>query len=251
MERSTFSKVLAEITDAIVQYILPQWIRFPRTAIEMDRVKTGFIELGFPGAIGAIDCTHIAIVAPPLDNPIRPAVAYYNRKGYYSLNVHAICDANLQILNCNARFPGSTHDSAIWELSPVKEFLENKYLAGRLDSCWLIGDSGYPLQPFLLTPILNAEENSPEGRYNRSHIRARNCIERCFGVLKQRFRCLLKHRVLHYSPVRSANIVYTCATLHNMTINEGIDFEEAQHEANNINLGDNEGTVKTDSGNVD
>ncbi|XP_048516636.1 putative nuclease HARBI1 [Dendroctonus ponderosae] len=50
---------------------------------------------------------------------------------------------------------------------------------------------------------------------------ARNVIERCFGVLKQRFRCLLKHRVLHYSPEKAAKIVLSCAILHNIAIAEG------------------------------
>ncbi|KAJ8914912.1 hypothetical protein NQ315_016066 [Exocentrus adspersus] len=59
---------------------------------------------------------------------------------------------------------------------------------------WLIGDSGYPLQPFLLTPIQNAPEGSPESRFNHAHIRARNCVERCIGLLKMRFTCLLRER---------------------------------------------------------
>ncbi|KYN28489.1 hypothetical protein ALC57_02101 [Trachymyrmex cornetzi] len=35
---------------------------------------------------------------------------------------------------------------------------------------FLLGDSGYPLRPWLLTPIINAEVNSPEERYNRSQM---------------------------------------------------------------------------------
>lgn len=82
----------------------------------------------------------------------------------------------------------------------------------------VLGDSGYPLEPWLLTPIENAANNTPEGRYTLAHARARNCIERCFGSLKQRFRCLLKHRVLHYDPVKAANIIYSCAVLHNFAV---------------------------------
>lgn len=44
----------------------------------------------FPNVCGAIDCTHVAIIAPPVDHPITPAIAYYNRKGYYSINVQAV-----------------------------------------------------------------------------------------------------------------------------------------------------------------
>lgn len=81
-----------------------------------------------------------------------------------------------------------------------------------------VGDSGYPLQPWLLTPVQEAGENSPESRYNSAHIRARNSIEKCFGVLKARFRCLLKHRTLHYDAVKAANIIYACMVFHNIIV---------------------------------
>lgn len=48
----------------------------------------------------------------------------------------------------------------------------------------LIGDSGYSQQPWLMTPILGAEPNSPQSRYNNALKVARSCIESCHGVLK-------------------------------------------------------------------
>lgn len=50
------------------------------------------------------------------------------------------------------------------------------------------GDSGYALRPWLLTPFLNVEANTPEYRFNEVFCRARSTIERCNGVLKMRFR---------------------------------------------------------------
>lgn len=47
-------------------------------------------KFGFPGVIGTIDCTHIAIIAPSIEDPVRPALPYYNRKGFYSLNVQMV-----------------------------------------------------------------------------------------------------------------------------------------------------------------
>ena len=44
----------------------------------------------FPGCTGAIDGTHIAIIAPPTEHPAHPGIAYYNRKGYYSINVQLV-----------------------------------------------------------------------------------------------------------------------------------------------------------------
>ncbi|KAJ3662483.1 hypothetical protein Zmor_006830 [Zophobas morio] len=114
----------------------------------------------------------------------------------------------------NARFPGSTHDSAIWQASHVKAIMENQYIQG--SNLFIIGDSGYPLQPFLLTPFENAPENTPESNYNHHLVRTRNIIEKLNGVLKSRFRCLLKHRVLNYDPIKAGKIIYSCGVLHNI-----------------------------------
>lgn len=47
---------------------------------------------------------------------------------------------------------------------------------------WLLGDSGYPLRPWLMTPFLTPQAGQQE-KYNASHIKTRNCVERAFGVL--------------------------------------------------------------------
>lgn len=47
-------------------------------------------KFNFPGVIGSIDGTHIAIKAPATEDPIRPGLAYYNRKGFYSINVQIV-----------------------------------------------------------------------------------------------------------------------------------------------------------------
>lgn len=99
------------------------------------------------------------------------------------------------------------------------------------------GDSGYPLQPWLLTPVLAAEDNSPESNYNKMHCSMRNVVERLNGVLKQRFRCLLRHRVLHYSPLKAGKIIYACCVLHNMMKNidvHDIELEDAEDNNNEL-----------------
>lgn len=86
----------------------------------------------------------------------------------------------------------------------------------------VIGDSGYSLRPWKMTPILGAAPNSPEALYNEKQMRCRSLVEQCNGLLKMRFRCLLKHRVLHYSPPIVSKIINTCAVLHNMCISQNM-----------------------------
>ncbi|KAL4104418.1 hypothetical protein QTP88_019719 [Uroleucon formosanum] len=53
---------------------------------------------------------------------------------------------------------------------------------GAID-CHLIGDSGYPRSKCLYTPKLNPSI-AVENKYNKSHIKTRNVIERVNEVLK-------------------------------------------------------------------
>lgn len=81
-----------------------------------------------------------------------------------------------------------------------------------------LGDSGYAQQQWLFTPVRNATTPQEE-RYN-AHQKARHPIERCIGVLKSRFRCVCKQRVLMYSPAKAGKIIIACAVLHNIMIQE-------------------------------
>lgn len=85
------------------------------------------------------------------------------------------------------------------------------------------GDSGYPLQPWLMTPILHPVTNN-ESRYNRAHVKGRNVIERCNVVLKSRFRCLSRFRIMNLGPTSASKIINACAILHNICVKNRLDF---------------------------
>ncbi|MGH0124673.1 UNVERIFIED_CONTAM: hypothetical protein FKN15_049089 [Acipenser sinensis] len=87
------------------------------------------------------------------------------------------------------RYSGSTHDSFIW----VNCDIGDRFASGDIVDVWLLGDSGYVLQPWLLTPILHPS-NRAEGLYNAAHKRERCVMEKLFGILKMRFRCIDKSR---------------------------------------------------------
>ncbi|KAJ8933229.1 hypothetical protein NQ314_014150 [Rhamnusium bicolor] len=75
-------------------------------------------------------------------------LAYMNRKGYYSIQMQAVCDNTRKIRDLYVVYPGAVHDSRAFRNSPLCNSLEEK--CGRY---YLLGDSGYPLKTKLLTPF--------------------------------------------------------------------------------------------------
>lgn len=90
-----------------------------------------------------------------------------------------------------------------------------------------------------MTPIRNPV-NEYEEAYNVAHRKARNCVERCIGVLKGRFRILGKDRILRYSPAKSGVIINACAVLHNIMIEAGIPIETNLEIENDEEIEDEE-----------
>ncbi|XP_065368768.1 putative nuclease HARBI1 [Calliphora vicina] len=179
-------------------------------------------KFNFPGVLDFVDGTHVRIKCPQANPEF-----YYNRKGYHSINAMIICDDELLIRFIDARHPGSNHDSFIWRGSQVNQFFNSLYSGGKRNF-WLLGDSGYPLLPYLMTPLRNCT-TAQEEMYQKNHIKARNCVERCIGVLKSRFRCILGERGLHYEPEKVTKIINVCCALHNACVkySSEIDLPEA------------------------
>ncbi|KAJ8934733.1 hypothetical protein NQ314_013223, partial [Rhamnusium bicolor] len=233
---------MKEVLQIMAHHLFPVYVKFTTRVNEQNEIKRGFLQqFQFPNVVGAIDCTHIAIVAPPENDPHHLGDAYLNRKGFYSINVHVICDSDLKILGANARYPGSTHDSAIWSMSSINRCMRRNFERGDHTS-WLLGDSGYALKLWLLTAIPDALDGSPGARYTLMLCRARNVIERYFGVLKQRFHCLLKHRVSHYNHAPRALIFNSCWVLQNICIGRNLvnyeDAEEFENEEDDQEMND-------------
>ncbi|KAJ1160697.1 hypothetical protein NDU88_001191 [Pleurodeles waltl] len=87
-----------------------------------------------------------------------------------------------------------------------------------------IRDSGYPNLSWLLTPVRNPRTRAEE-RYNDAHGRTRRVIERTFGLLKARFRCLhMTGGSLFYSLKKVCDIIIACSMLHNLALRRQVPF---------------------------
>lgn len=184
--------------------LLPQYIKLPN-ADNIENFKRKFYNIAqFPGVVGCIDCTHIPIQNPHKDG----GEIYRNRKGIFSINVQVIGGPDGEILDIVTRWPGSAHDSRIFENSSAKMKFDSRTINGLL-----LGDNGYAQSEYLFTPVLNPVSNE-EQRYNAAHIATRTSIERLFGVWKRRFPCLSKK--LANKLLSTTYIITACAVLHNI-----------------------------------
>ena len=115
-------------------------------------------EVAGPQVVSAVDCTHVLLKGSRLGDD---GYIYVNRKRMTTINVQLMCDSNYRITNVVAKWPGSAHDSRILSHSNIGR----EYEAGHRQGI-LIGDSGYPLKPWLMTPI--AQPQTPaEVAYSR------------------------------------------------------------------------------------
>ena len=65
-----------------------------------------------------------------------------------------------------------------------------------------------------------------ERKYNEANARTRAVVERTFGLLKSRFRCLDKSGgTLLYSPNFVCQIIGACCMLHNFAVRRGLEID--------------------------
>ncbi|KAH7940832.1 hypothetical protein HPB49_006569 [Dermacentor silvarum] len=211
VSQSTGSECVRCLAEAVVNAgVRNKCDHFPKKSEKKAAVKEGLLRRGaIPGVIGCTDGGLIAIIAPKG----RRNTAFTSRKSYHSENCLFICDADMRILTVYPVRPGSDHDSFVWRTTWLRRWFQ----AGRIANpgVYLIGDSGYPLDPWLLTPVPgHPPMQTAEGKYNTAHATLRSVVERCIGLLMSRFRCLQRYGTFLYEPERAANIVAACAVLH-------------------------------------
>jgi hypothetical protein len=155
LSKASQSRCVFSVSKALAKRV-NRFIKFPKTAEQLIQTKRQFYAIdSMPNVIGAIDGTHIEIKTPNKDIESD----YVNRKNRHSINVQAVISANLVFTNVVVKYPGSAHDSFIWNNCYLKRYLAENAVNG-----WLLGDSSYPLERNLMTPVLNPTNNN-ENRF--------------------------------------------------------------------------------------
>jgi hypothetical protein len=196
--KSTVSMMLREVVHAINE-VLWHEIAWPTGQRLLD-TQADFRRLcGLPAVVGAIDGTHVSISKPKFG----PVDYFYFKSGGYLLNCQAVVDSNKCFLDLYLGMPGSTNDarvlrrSSLYQKAMHNNLFDNRYAVDGF-SPFLLGDSGYPLLPWLM--VLHRGHGIlpvADTLFNKKLRRDRGVVENAFGILKQTFRELLVKSDLH------------------------------------------------------
>ena len=229
LSSSTVVACTERVARAIIER-LSYIVNFPKDGAQKQKMMKGFERSGYKGGVVTIDCTGIRIVAPTAVTRAGQKHVFVGKEKFVCKRYQVACDSTLRIRHVFGGNAGSVHDMDIFTASPlytkIREFLRSKE--------YYIGDTGYALRPYMITPFKNSEiakvtlQHVKDARtyFNRHLSAVRIMIERCFGVLKARFRCLLFGMWFRDESMYSS-IFLACCVLHNICLH----FRDAISEA--------------------
>lgn len=210
---STANSLLNEVCRALNEVLWDEMVKFPRTKEERENNCKEFENRWqFPNTIGALDGTHVPILAPP-----EHAADYFNYKHYHSMVILAMVDAKYQFIYANVGRPGGVNDATIFNSSQLKTLTDDEEAMGDM---FILGDGAFPLKKTLMKPyLITADMPEKQVNFNARLSRARVVVEDAFGRLKGRWRILLKRADYNVNNLRE--ILMSCIILHNLCERQG------------------------------
>ncbi|KAJ9552758.1 hypothetical protein OSB04_016803 [Centaurea solstitialis] len=222
----TIHKIFHEVLDKMIEFA--KEIIVPTSFNPNPNIPGNHRMLGrkFKGAIGAIDGTLIHVVVPTQEQHL-----YRGRgRGECYQNVMAICDFNMVFTFVVVGWEGIAHDSRVLSETltddaigfpfppPDKYYLCDTAYANTRGFMAPYHGVRYWLGDFRRRRPMNKYE-----KFNHSHAKLRNVIQRAYGIVKARFPIL--KRMAPFSLEVQRDIVIACFAVHNFIRKEGLSDE--------------------------
>ena len=122
---NTISVFVKEVCQAIIDEYAEEVIQCPTTAAEWRAVAEEFQRRwNFPHACGALDGKHVACKCPANTGSL-----YHNYKGFFSIIMMALADADYRFLWIDVGPDGASSEAQIYNDSELKEALDNQIIS--------------------------------------------------------------------------------------------------------------------------
>ena len=216
---NTICKIIKEVSAAITEEFAEE-VPFPTTEADWKEIAQRFkAHWNFPHVLGAIDGKHIRI-----RKPRRGGSLYYNYKGFHSIVLMGLVDADYKFIWSEVGANGACSDCQVFNASDFKSAIERRELnipgavpvvAGeRPVPYYFIGDDAFALRPWLMKPYALRDLTRPSRIFNYRLSRARRVVENAFGILGARFQCF--GTCMGQEPATVGKITIACMSLHNL-----------------------------------
>ncbi|XP_045805092.1 protein ALP1-like [Trifolium pratense] len=225
LSHSTVSQVTWRFVESMEERGLHH-LQWPSTQEEMNAIKSKFEKIhGFPNCCGAVDATHITMCLPGTEYSSNVWLDYKNN---HSMVLQAIVDPDMKFRDIVTGWPGKMEDWSIFSCSNFNklcnkgERLDGKVLKFSEESEireYIIGDSGYPLLPYLIVPYEEKEllKSEAKTQFNKLHLETRIVAQRALTRLKETWR-IIRGNMWRPDKHRLPRIILVCCLLHNIVI---------------------------------
>ncbi|KAG5872392.1 hypothetical protein JTB14_005344 [Gonioctena quinquepunctata] len=224
VSQAAISGFIPLVCQAIYDELKGEYLHVPNTSAEWLEVARNFEETwNMPNCLGALDGKHILIKAQQEEGS-----SFYNYKGQNSIVLLALVDANYKFLYFNVGINGRISDGGVYRECELSKAIAKNYLKFPEDRSLpmrtkkipfvIAADAAFPLTTHIMKPYPFRKLTNEQRIFNYRLSRARRVVENAFGILANRFRCLLNVSALR--PEKVKIITKACCALHNFLSHE-------------------------------
>jgi hypothetical protein len=184
--------------------------------VKLRELEQGFSALSrgvFPGTVAAGDGVVFRMKQPSAHEVDGDVSSFFTRKGYFAYGMQGFVDDRCRFLSISMKVCSSTHDSTAYLLSDLSAAIR----AGKLPE-WahIVLDEAYPCRQQELSPFRGRSLEVWQDSFNCHLSLHRQCVERGFGLMWQRWGVLWRALRIAFSKIPP--LIPTICKLHNLCI---------------------------------
>jgi hypothetical protein len=193
---NTISLFVPQVCDAIREEYEAEQFTTPSTPAGWLDVERKFsARWNWHHSCGALDGKHITLV-----KPAHGGSNYYCHKGFHSIILLGLVDADYKFIWTNVGAPGSESDCGVYNASTLEPALREGTLGlpddaplpgdDRPTPYFMVGDDAFALRKWMQKPYPHRYLDHGQQIFNYRCSRGRRVVENAFGILAARWRCL-------------------------------------------------------------
>ncbi|XP_063799950.1 putative nuclease HARBI1 isoform X1 [Pseudophryne corroboree] len=211
--------IIPETCKAIMTVLKYRYCKFPTTVQEWKTIAEEFEQRwSLPNCGGVIDGKHVRITPPA-----NTGYHYYNYKGFCSIVLMAVVNANCEFLYIDVGKNGAATDGGSFKQTVFYERLNSKTInlppveeTKHGLNFVFVADEAFTLHEHILKPYHQTGLRKEQQIFNHRLSKARRVVETTFGLLSSRFRIF--HTAINLRVDKIDWVILACCILHNFLL---------------------------------